>query len=181
MVTVPSRPYVVIPAALRRRCGLQAGDHLLLAASPGQDTLAAYSFAVWTRHCGRTPGPAAKGGGHDRREPGRLPAGGDGGSAGATGADGPDPGGPGRHPPGPLAGADLRRVHPGRIRGGPRRHPAGVRGSYWNRVLDQWGTRRLDEPTPSEIRQLMIYVKAHVVARRNARGGRSAEEHSRHW
>ena len=30
---------------------------------------------------------------------------------------------------------------------------AGIRqayGSYWNRVLDQWGTRRLDEPTPSE-------------------------------
>ena len=50
-------------------------------------------------------------------------------------------------------------------------------GSYWNRVLDQWGDRRLDEPSSSEIRQLMIYVKTHVVARRNARGGRSAEEH----
>jgi hypothetical protein len=46
MVTVPSRPYVVIPAALRRRCGLRAGDHVLLAASPGGDMLAAYSFAV---------------------------------------------------------------------------------------------------------------------------------------
>jgi hypothetical protein len=46
MVTVPARPYVVIPAALRRRCGLRAGDHVLLAASPGQDALAAYSFAV---------------------------------------------------------------------------------------------------------------------------------------
>jgi len=44
--TVPSRPYVVIPAALRRRCGLRAGDHVLLAASPSQDMLAAYSFAV---------------------------------------------------------------------------------------------------------------------------------------
>ena len=50
-------------------------------------------------------------------------------------------------------------------------------GSYWNRVIEQWGDRRLDEPTPSEIRQLMAYVKAHVVARRNARGGRSAQEH----
>jgi hypothetical protein len=39
MVTVPARPYMVIPAALRRRCGLRAGDHVLLAASPGQDTL----------------------------------------------------------------------------------------------------------------------------------------------
>ena len=46
MVTVPARPYVVIPAALRSRCGLRAGDHVLLAASPGQDMLAAYSFAV---------------------------------------------------------------------------------------------------------------------------------------
>ena len=50
-------------------------------------------------------------------------------------------------------------------------------GSYWNRVVEHWGGRRLDEPTPSEIRQLMTYVKTHVVARRNARGGRSAEEH----
>jgi len=50
-------------------------------------------------------------------------------------------------------------------------------GSYWNRVVEQWGGRRLDEPSPSEIRQLMAYVKTHVVARRNARGGRSAQEH----
>ena len=21
-------------------------------------------------------------------------------------------------------------------------------GSYWNRIVEQWGTRRLDEPTP---------------------------------
>jgi len=50
-------------------------------------------------------------------------------------------------------------------------------GSYWNRIIEHWGGRRLDEPTPSEIRQLMAWVKTHVVARRNARGGRSAEEH----
>jgi hypothetical protein len=50
-------------------------------------------------------------------------------------------------------------------------------GSYWNRIIEHWGGRRLDEPTPSEIRQLMTYVKTHVVARRNARGGRSAQEH----
>ena len=49
MVTVPARPYVVIPAALRSRCGLRAGDHVLLAASPGEDMLAAYSFAVVDR------------------------------------------------------------------------------------------------------------------------------------
>ena len=25
-------------------------------------------------------------------------------------------------------------------------------GSYWNRVIEHWGSRRLDEPAPSEIR-----------------------------
>jgi integrase/recombinase XerC len=52
-----------------------------------------------------------------------------------------------------------------------------VYGSYWNRVLDHWGHRRLDEPTPLQIKQLVEHVKATVVARRNARGGRSAGEH----
>ena len=46
MVTMPARPYIAIPAALRRRCGLRAGDRVLLAALPGEDALAAYSFAV---------------------------------------------------------------------------------------------------------------------------------------
>src|SRR5437016_5495905 len=46
IVTVPARPCIVIPAALRRRCGLRAGDHVLLAAVPGEDKLTAYSFAV---------------------------------------------------------------------------------------------------------------------------------------
>jgi len=45
-VTVPARACLAIPAVLRRRCGLRAGDRVLLAAVPGQDTLAAYSFAV---------------------------------------------------------------------------------------------------------------------------------------
>ena len=46
MVTMPAKPYLVIPAALRRRCGLRPGDHVLLAASPGEDELTAYSFAM---------------------------------------------------------------------------------------------------------------------------------------
>jgi integrase/recombinase XerC len=50
-------------------------------------------------------------------------------------------------------------------------------GSYWNRVTQQWGSRRIDEPTPSEIRQLVQHVRAGVVPRRNSRGGRSAAEH----
>ena len=52
-----------------------------------------------------------------------------------------------------------------------------VYGSYWNRIVEHWGTRRLDEPTPSEIHQLAEHLKANVVARRNARGGRGATEH----
>jgi hypothetical protein len=46
MVTMPAKPYLVIPAALRRRCGLRPGDRVLLAVFPARDTLAAYSFAV---------------------------------------------------------------------------------------------------------------------------------------
>jgi site-specific recombinase XerD len=49
-------------------------------------------------------------------------------------------------------------------------------GSYWNRVVEHWGARHLDEPTPSEIRQLAKEVKANAVPRRNARGGRGAAE-----
>jgi AbrB family looped-hinge helix DNA binding protein len=46
MVTLPASGYITIPAALRRRCGMQAGDQVLLAALPDQDSLAAYSLAV---------------------------------------------------------------------------------------------------------------------------------------
>ena len=46
LVIMPAKPYVVIPAALRRRCGLRPGDRVLLAVFPGEDALAAYSFAV---------------------------------------------------------------------------------------------------------------------------------------
>jgi len=56
MVTVPSRPCVVIPAALRHRCGLRAGDRVLLAALPGEDALAVYPLAVVDQAI-RTHGP----------------------------------------------------------------------------------------------------------------------------
>jgi bifunctional DNA-binding transcriptional regulator/antitoxin component of YhaV-PrlF toxin-antitoxin module len=46
MVTAPARACLAIPAVLRRRCGLRAGDRVLLAAVPGQNMLAAFSFAV---------------------------------------------------------------------------------------------------------------------------------------
>jgi hypothetical protein len=34
MVIMPAKPYVAIPAALRRRCGLRPGDGVLLALFP---------------------------------------------------------------------------------------------------------------------------------------------------
>jgi hypothetical protein len=43
-------------------------------------------------------------------------------------------------------------------------------GSYWKRVVQAWGDRRIDEPRPSEIEQLRAQVQLNVVARRNARG-----------
>ena len=46
MVTMASKPYLVIPAALRRRCGLRPGDRVLLAVFPAWDALAACYFAV---------------------------------------------------------------------------------------------------------------------------------------
>ena len=46
MVILPDRAYIAIPAVLRRRCGLQPGDRVLLAAAPAADSLTAYSLAV---------------------------------------------------------------------------------------------------------------------------------------
>ena len=68
--------------------------------------------------------------------------------------------------------AEYVPVVSGTVTGGTRK----AYGSYWNRVTEQWGTRRLDEATPSEIKQLVAHVRANVVLRRNARGGRSAAE-----
>jgi len=49
-------------------------------------------------------------------------------------------------------------------------------GTYWNKVLQQWGDRRLDEPTPLEIEELGEHIRNHRVERRNGRDGRSAVE-----
>jgi hypothetical protein len=46
MITLQGRAYIAVPATLRRRCGLEPGDRVLLAALPAEDTLAAYSLAV---------------------------------------------------------------------------------------------------------------------------------------
>ncbi|HEX5117820.1 MAG TPA: site-specific integrase [Pseudonocardiaceae bacterium] len=51
-------------------------------------------------------------------------------------------------------------------------------GTYWNRVIRAWGPRQLTNVTALEISQLAEAAKTTVVERRNARGGRSAAEHT---
>ncbi|MGH3624816.1 MAG: tyrosine-type recombinase/integrase [Sciscionella sp.] len=75
-------------------------------------------------------------------------------------------------PPAPTF-ADYIPVVSTAVSQGTRR----VYGTYWNRVGEAWGHRRLDEPSPSEIHQLSEHIRARVVVRRNARGGRGAAEH----
>jgi integrase len=48
--------------------------------------------------------------------------------------------------------------------------------TYWRLVVDAWGDRGIDEPTPSEIRALIERLRASVVTRRNSRGGHGGEE-----
>jgi integrase len=49
-------------------------------------------------------------------------------------------------------------------------------GTYWNRVVGEWGARLLTEPTPLEIEQLGKRIRAARVVRRNGRDGSGAEE-----
>ena len=51
-------------------------------------------------------------------------------------------------------------------------------GSYWNRVIEPLGRAAAGRAHPvGDPAADVQHVKAHVVARRNARGGRSAAEH----
>jgi integrase/recombinase XerC len=52
-----------------------------------------------------------------------------------------------------------------------------VYDTYWKRIREFWGNRRLNEPTPMEIRQLAERTRPTMIKRRNSRGGRTATEH----
>ncbi|MFI7517573.1 tyrosine-type recombinase/integrase [Micromonospora echinofusca] len=52
-----------------------------------------------------------------------------------------------------------------------------VYGIYWRRIGEVWGKRRIDEPSPMEIKQFAEAMKKSVIIRRNSRGGRTAAEH----
>ena len=75
-------------------------------------------------------------------------------------------------PPAPTFGEYVPQVAAAVAQGTRRCY-----GSYWNRVLAVWGDRPITDPSASEIAQLAEQVKAQVVVRRNARGGRGAAEH----
>ncbi|MFI5495246.1 tyrosine-type recombinase/integrase [Actinoplanes sp. NPDC051859] len=50
--------------------------------------------------------------------------------------------------------------------------------SYWNRIQHEWSSRRLHEPSATDIAQLAEQAKTSVVVRANARGGHLAAEHT---
>lgn len=72
----------------------------------------------------------------------------------------------------PTVGEYISRVADS-VPDGTRR----VYETYWRRVAEVWGHRRIDEPTPLEIQHLAERIKAQAVVRRNARSGRTASEH----
>lgn len=75
-------------------------------------------------------------------------------------------------PPAPTFAEYIPRVRDA-VGEGTRR----VYGTYWNRVLAEWGERAIDEPSTTDVAQLAEQTKAQAVVRRNNRGGRSAAEH----
>lgn len=50
-------------------------------------------------------------------------------------------------------------------------------GPYWTRIVEAWGSRRLDEPTAMDVKHLAEQVRRRAVVRQNSRGGRGAAEH----
>jgi hypothetical protein len=46
MVALGQKPYITVPAVLRTRCGLRAGDRVLLAAMPDEDLLTVYPLST---------------------------------------------------------------------------------------------------------------------------------------
>jgi len=50
-------------------------------------------------------------------------------------------------------------------------------GPYWRRLIQFWGDRLIDAPSPLEVRELIERTQRQAVVRRNSRGGRSAAEH----
>ncbi|MFE9751461.1 tyrosine-type recombinase/integrase [Saccharothrix saharensis] len=61
--------------------------------------------------------------------------------------------------------------------------PAGSRrayGSYVNKMTALWGSRRLDEVDPHDVRRFLSYVRETAQVRRSGVGGTGAERHAYH-
>ena len=177
LFTVPFKPCIVIPVAARRIHNIQPGDHVLLAAAPEyrvvivhtrqavNEMLARYHSAfpprVISMNSSRNPVP----------HPGEIEA-----ARVLLEKMGINPADLMRastDSPGVPTFADYIPRVSDAVSNGTRR----VYGSYWNRVIQAWGHRLITEVTASDISQLAEHVKATVVQRRNARGGRGAAEH----
>ncbi|MEU7477098.1 site-specific integrase [Lentzea sp. NPDC042327] len=50
--------------------------------------------------------------------------------------------------------------------------------SYWNRIVACWGTRRLDEPTPRELVEVIEHFRATAKRRRHHTNGAGAAKHA---
>jgi site-specific recombinase XerC len=79
--------------------------------------------------------------------------------------------------PADSAGAPTFADYIPRVSGAVSNGTRRVYGSYWNRVIKAWGPRPITDVTASDIGQLAEQIKATVITRRNARGGRGAAEH----
>ncbi|HEX5117819.1 MAG TPA: AbrB/MazE/SpoVT family DNA-binding domain-containing protein [Pseudonocardiaceae bacterium] len=167
LISLTARSLITLPAPARDRIGVHPGDRVLLVATPREHHLAVYPLSALHQAMTSWRG--------DRTLRTRTPT-------LWTLNDCCYPGWvylpricspPRRH-------ARPCRRSPNTSRSSPAqsvRAPAGCMAPIENNILDQWGERRLDEITPSEVRALREHVKTHVVARRNARGGRCAAEH----
>ncbi|GAA5139918.1 hypothetical protein GCM10023320_76750 [Pseudonocardia adelaidensis] len=183
-----TRGHLVLPARVRSWCGLHVGDRVLLAADPNRQQLLLCPPATLDAMIAARHALSADTGGSADSDPlgGQMSI--DETETAAT-----------RHAE--LAAARLLLSRMGvspadlwaapedtppmstfaeyieRVRASVGSGPRPVYGSYWNRILDRWAERRLDEITASDVRHLVEHTKTHTVVRRNARGGRSAGEH----
>ncbi|MBF6456069.1 MULTISPECIES: site-specific integrase [Nocardia] len=79
---------------------------------------------------------------------------------------------PGRGQPAPTFDDYIRQLQAAVPAGTLRAY-----GPYWRRIVQAWGDRRINTPSPLEVRELIEQTQRQAVVRRNSRGGRSAAEH----
>ena len=51
-------------------------------------------------------------------------------------------------------------------------------GTYWDRLVEVWGSRRLDEPTAGEVLELFERARQTALVRRTSNGGKGAALHT---